>query len=344
MGESIATRLESAAVLTLTQGIRDWITLSQARSSEWAEHEKAHLDANFAAVHAEYQAQQQRVDQTVGDYMALKLQHGCTVASSEDQVPCPALQEKELRLSEQQSNVQRSIDKTKENIQNRKVQIEGRFTRTSLLCAASPRIAHAVVVLHTTARYDRRAELELQKNEQVEKLRKLRQSRTAIEAAQQTTLDDLTRGMMDFKTSLGLDFGKAPNNSLRYVAHGYWAFFPSCLPEFLFDIAAPIRAGIPDLPLPRLIPIIHRASFHSCWVVTMIATSLVLTTFNLRRQCWPCNQSCRQLLISSTIAMTNSINSATLFDRCGMLSAKQSRNNPSRRFGPCSNHDFVMTS
>ena len=42
------------------------------------------------------------------------------------------------------------------------------------------------------------------------------QLKDATEAAKQTTVDDLTRGIVNYKY-LGLDFEKADNDRLRYV-------------------------------------------------------------------------------------------------------------------------------
>ena len=55
-----------------------------------------------------------------------------------------------------------------------------------------------------------------EQKEQKARVQQTKQLKESTEAAKQTTVDDLTRGIVNYKY-LGLDFEKAENDRLRYV-------------------------------------------------------------------------------------------------------------------------------
>jgi hypothetical protein len=60
-------------------------------------------------------------------------------------------------------------------------------------------------------------ELRMERAHQKERAQKARKTKANIELSKRTTVDDLTQGIVNYKY-LGLDFEKAENERLRYVA------------------------------------------------------------------------------------------------------------------------------
>jgi hypothetical protein len=211
--------------MALTQSLREAIALSQSRWYEFVEYEKAQMDAKHATVLAECHVQQHQVDAVVDQYLVWKLDQACTVAESrDDDSHCrrhqyPALEQKHQSLLRERGNLEFKLEKVKKDIQSQQEHIAGKWHGNSLrihsVIESSRSVSNAHLLKALDSSLCTKLELELRKKQQLEQLNRAHHLQCTQEAARQTTLDDLTRGIVYYKTNLGLDFGKAPNENLR---------------------------------------------------------------------------------------------------------------------------------
>jgi hypothetical protein len=119
----------------------------------------------------------------------------------------------------------------------------------------------------------------MERAHQKELAQKARKTKANIELSKRTTVDDLTQGIVNYKY-LGLDFEKAENERLRYVALFIFLLDDTRLDYFVLERKySPIYFCLDDridvdFVLPSLITKIRAESFPFCSTQTLMKRTM----------------------------------------------------------------------
>jgi len=172
----------------ITQDLRDYIYITRSKINDWVEVEKASIDAAAERYRQTLSMHQKTIDQKTTQLGALKLEGGDSRNKSfnrlsEDDVCSENSRFTKEQLKESQTQVQQEIHMLKGELQNKQEHIQNLTSQVE--------------------QYKGKAQ-------EAESLKK------RVVLSQQTTIDDLTRGILNNKY-LGLDFQKAEHDALRFV-------------------------------------------------------------------------------------------------------------------------------
>ena len=154
-----------------------------------------------AAVHEAKVSQEQTcIDILVNELLALELERGLNV--KEHSSNSVSLAKRRAELACEQEELSKEIDKLQETHKKREKEIQGTCARD------------VVFVCKLLFSQSSHTELKLQEQKERARADEATEMKQKVEEAKQTTVDDLTKGIVNYKF-LGLDFEKAQDNRLK---------------------------------------------------------------------------------------------------------------------------------
>jgi hypothetical protein len=160
-----------------TNKLRQTLIVTRSVLDEWVELQKAAADALAAVQQAGMAEQQSRVDQVITHLLTLQLEQGLSV----DQSKTKRFTDGNVVLEQKKENIIHQIDQLNKQLLDSELKIQ---------------------------------DLKLEHVYQKDRALTARKIKRNVEVSKETTVDDLTRGILNYKY-LGLDFEKAGENALR---------------------------------------------------------------------------------------------------------------------------------
>jgi glucan-binding YG repeat protein len=179
----MATTTTSHAILGFTSHLRESLLLSRSRVETWVEHEKAQADAVYERSKQTRASHQHRIDQALTNLLALQLEGGLAVSETESTTKIEKnLAARKEELLREQEAVESEIASLAKKQAQRKAQLQ---------------------------------ELNGEREAEKAKVQGTRELKQRVQASKQTTLEDLTKGIVNYQY-LGIDFQKAQDNHMKF--------------------------------------------------------------------------------------------------------------------------------
>jgi hypothetical protein len=173
---------------------------SRAALDAWAEDQMEQADAAAAAHEAKVSQDQTCIDIQVNELLAVELERGLNVKESSSN--SASLAKRRAELACEQEGLSKEIEELQEKHSKREEEIQG-------TCGNDVVFVYKSLFLHPL-----HTELKLQEQKERARADEATEMKQKVEEAKQTTVDDLTRGIVNYKF-LGLDFEKAQDNRLK---------------------------------------------------------------------------------------------------------------------------------
>eukprot|EP00980_Cylindrotheca_fusiformis_P023724 scaffold10871_cov177-Cylindrotheca_fusiformis.AAC.4 len=177
--------LDSTPKTGFTVGLFDTIALSKSKLNNWAEIQKAKIDEEAEIYSRKLELEQKAIDSLVANLLGVQLERGLNLGpeSSTDDSHNENLSKRKSALQEEEKHLRIEIEKLKSEYADREKRVQ-----------------------------------DIKKEESKQRLRaqEARSLKERAQEAKRTTIDDLTRGIVNYKF-LGLDFQKTDiENELRF--------------------------------------------------------------------------------------------------------------------------------
>ncbi|KAL3917634.1 MAG: hypothetical protein SGILL_004624 [Bacillariaceae sp.] len=170
------TRGTSSSSLGFTSNLMETIAVSKSKMNEWARHEKAKADATAESYRQRLMQEQAVIDAKSTELLAVQMERGMKLEAQNDddasQDTADNIASRKQALEEETSAVQMEIMKLQTEKENR----QGRVKT-----------------------------IKMEEKKQRMRANEVRDFKMQVEDDKKTTLDDLTRGVVNYKM-LGLDF------------------------------------------------------------------------------------------------------------------------------------------
>jgi exonuclease VII large subunit len=185
------------------------MSLRDSRSilDAWAEDQMEQADAAAAAHEAQVSQDQACIDSQIQELLAVELERGLNVSSqSNTSNNSESLAKRRAELAREQDDLRKEISELQEKHTQRQEEIQGMNTRGVFVRSG--------YYYSNTFSFPMCIELKLVEKKERARADQASDMKQQLEEAKQTTVDDLTRGIVNYKF-LGLDFEKAHDNRLK---------------------------------------------------------------------------------------------------------------------------------
>ena len=192
-----------------TSSLLATLNASRAKVERWVQHEKTKADAIAEEYRKQFSREQAQIDTKVTTLLALQLERGLAVSSERDDKDISdSIAVRKSALEEQRSSLESELEKLREEYTSREKRVQGNqsIIFTPLVAQMRKDFSHLVF-----------SEISIEEKEQRERALQARALKAKVEEAKKTTVDDLTKGVVNYKFT-GLDFEKTNvENELRCV-------------------------------------------------------------------------------------------------------------------------------
>lgn len=178
----------------------------------WAEDQMEQADAAAAAHEARVSQEQACIDSQIQELLAVELERGLTNISSysdNNKNGSESLAKRRAELDREQDDLSKEISELQEKHTKREEEIQGMYKNVQP-CEMMTCITLTFFFFQCTVHI----ELKLVEKKERARADEASDMKRQVEEAKQTTVDDLTRGIVNYKF-LGLDFEKAHDNRLK---------------------------------------------------------------------------------------------------------------------------------
>lgn len=168
-----------------TSSLLATLNASRVKVERWVQHEKTKADAIAEEYRKQFSREQAQIDTKVTTLLALQLERGLAVSSERDDKDISdSIAVRKSALEEQRSSLESELEKLREEYTSREKRVQ---------------------------------EISIEEKEQRERALQARALKAKVEEAKKTTVDDLTKGVVNYKFT-GLDFEKTNvENELRFI-------------------------------------------------------------------------------------------------------------------------------
>eukprot|EP00526_Cylindrotheca_closterium_P016117 CAMPEP_0113635930 /NCGR_PEP_ID=MMETSP0017_2-20120614/18740_1 /TAXON_ID=2856 /ORGANISM="Cylindrotheca closterium" /LENGTH=265 /DNA_ID=CAMNT_0000546753 /DNA_START=45 /DNA_END=842 /DNA_ORIENTATION=+ /assembly_acc=CAM_ASM_000147 len=186
-----------------TLSLLETIEASKAKMDRWVDIQKAKIDEEAAVYNRKLKEEQQEIDDLVEKIMRAQSERGLRMDPDEDENQTVNIMNKKALLELQKQEIESKINKLKSECKNRKKRVE---------------------------------EISLEEEKQRFRAEDARALKKRVQEAKQTTVDDLTRGILHYK-HLGLDFEKTEGeNEIRFTYSQLDPEVPTRLFSFVLQV------------------------------------------------------------------------------------------------------------
>jgi hypothetical protein len=199
-----------------TDHLKQSLLVSRSAVDRWVEEEKALADAAAAQSNQQLAQRQREVDAAVTHWLAVQLESGLSVNAQTKESSSPSnISKKKRELQNKVEQAQHDVEMLRDALDEKRSMLEGTqnfgkkpwmMTDLSFIAVFSFILCSLVITIQTALRAEHTRE-QARAKEAV-------QLKQKIEASKATTVNDLTRGIVNYKY-LGLDFEKAEQERLR---------------------------------------------------------------------------------------------------------------------------------
>mmetsp|Transcript_113085 Transcript_113085/g.316008 ORF Transcript_113085/g.316008 Transcript_113085/m.316008 type:complete len:257 (+) Transcript_113085:84-854(+) len=198
-----------------TSSLLDKLVVSRSKVEEWVQHEKAKADKVAEAYRQQLMQEQAQIDTKVTNLLAVQLERGLSVKNEgeENDENAESIAKRKVALEEQRNMLESEVEKLQTEYQTREKRVK---------------------------------EITMEEAKQRERAQSAKALKAKVEESKRTTVDDLTRGVVNYKFT-GLDFAKTDvENELRFSFTNLDPKKPSRKFSFLLQVDGDDKYEIAD--------------------------------------------------------------------------------------------------
>jgi hypothetical protein len=199
-----------------TSSLMDTIIVSKSKHNDWAEIQKANIDKEAESYRQMLEQEQKCIDSLVTNLLGVQLERGLNIHPDDgsDENHARNLSNRKNALEDEEAKLELDLQQLKSEFITREKRVQGKYKSTNRQPRESMHTATASNVSNGSLPISH-SDITMEESKLRLHAQEARSLNERVQEAKQTTVDDLTRGIVNYKY-LGLDFEKTDGeNELR---------------------------------------------------------------------------------------------------------------------------------